>query len=72
MYRRAVCSGEPAQRSERFSQMSNKLREQINVEKVTEKVTEKVNVMKMTVFFVFFSSSVRLNNSTIQNIYKCV
>lgn len=43
LYRSTVCSGEPGQRSERFTQMSNKLREQINVEKVTEKVTEKVN-----------------------------
>ncbi|XP_075902997.1 ATP-binding cassette sub-family A member 2 [Nelusetta ayraudi] len=44
MYRSAVCSGEPGQRSERFTQMSKQLREQINAEKVTEKVTEKLNL----------------------------
>lgn len=38
-YRSAVCSGGEGQKSERFKQMSNKLREQINTERVIEKVT---------------------------------
>ena len=37
-YRSAVCSGGEGQRSERFKQMSQELREQIDTQSVTEKV----------------------------------
>ncbi|XP_041642863.1 ATP-binding cassette sub-family A member 2 isoform X1 [Cheilinus undulatus] len=37
-YRSTVCSGGEAQRSERFRQMSQELREQMNMQRVTEKL----------------------------------
>lgn len=46
-YRSAVCSGGEGQKSERFKQMSNKLREQINTERVIEKVNL-CSIIKMT------------------------
>lgn len=46
-YRTAVCSGGEGQKSERFKQMSNKLREQINTERVIEKVNL-CSIIKMT------------------------